>query len=59
MKVTEECFRKVKKDCFKFIKSQETSKEKFGGIPSIIPWPLLIVRMDLLNKYQEYHEANT
>ena len=25
MKVTEECFSKVKKDCFKFIKSQETS----------------------------------
>ena len=29
MKVTEECFTKVKKDCFKFIKSQETSTEKF------------------------------
>jgi len=24
-----ECYRKVSKDCFKFIKSQETSKEKF------------------------------
>ena len=31
MKVTEECFSKVKKDCFKFIKSQETSTEKFGN----------------------------
>ena len=31
MKVTEECFSKVKKDCFKFIKSQETSSEKFGN----------------------------
>ena len=31
MKVTEECFNKVKKDCFKFIKSQETSTEKFGN----------------------------
>ncbi len=30
-KVTEECFGKVKKDCFKFIKSQETSTEKFGN----------------------------
>ena len=29
MKATEECFSKVKKDCFKFIKSQETSTEKF------------------------------
>ena len=25
------CFKKVKKDCFRFIKSQETSKEKFGN----------------------------
>ena len=31
MKVTKECFSKVKKDCFKFIKSQETSSEKFGN----------------------------
>ena len=31
MKVTEECFNKVKKDCFKFIKSQETTTEKFGN----------------------------
>jgi D-glycerate 3-kinase len=31
MKVTEECFSKVKKDCFNFIKSQETSTEKFGN----------------------------
>jgi D-glycerate 3-kinase len=31
MKVAEECFNKVKKDCFKFIKSQETSNEKFGN----------------------------
>ena len=31
MKVNEECFSKVKKDCFKFIKSQETSKEKFSN----------------------------
>ena len=31
MKITEECFSKVKKDCFKFIKSQETSTEKFGN----------------------------
>ena len=25
------CFDKVKKDCFKFIKSQETSTEKFSN----------------------------
>tara|TARA_B100001175_G_scaffold17564_1_gene13302 strand:- start:1356 stop:2285 length:930 start_codon:yes stop_codon:yes gene_type:complete len=31
MKATEECFSKVKKDCFRFIKSQETSTEKFSN----------------------------
>ena len=31
MKITDECFDKVKKDCFKFIKAQETSTEKFKG----------------------------
>jgi D-glycerate 3-kinase len=31
MKITDECFGKVKQDCFKFIKSQETSTEKFKG----------------------------
>ena len=30
MQVAADCFNKVKKDCFRFIKSQETSKEKFG-----------------------------
>ena len=31
MKLASECFNKVKKDCFKFIKSQETPTEKFGN----------------------------
>ena len=31
MKLASECFNKVKKDCFKFIKSQETPKEKFSN----------------------------
>ena len=31
MNTVSECFDKVKTDCFKFIKSQETSKEKFKG----------------------------
>ena len=29
MKLTVECFNKVKKDCLKFIKSQETKADKF------------------------------
>ena len=31
MQSTVECYKKVKSDCLKFIKSQETSKEKFGN----------------------------
>ena len=31
MSLVNVCFDKVKKDCFKFIKSQETSTEKFGN----------------------------
>jgi len=31
MKLAAECFNKVKKDCLKFIKSQETSTEKFAN----------------------------
>ncbi len=31
MQSTAECFQKVKIDCFKFIKSQETSSEKFSN----------------------------
>ena len=36
MKLSEQCFKKVKKDCFKFIKSQETSTEKFGNKQGMI-----------------------
>ncbi len=36
MKLVEECFKNVKKDCFKFIKSQETSTEKFGNKEGMI-----------------------
>ena len=31
MQSTAECFKKVKSDCYKFIKSQETSREKFSN----------------------------
>ena len=36
MKLSEECFKTVKKDCFKFIKSQETKTEKFGNKEGMI-----------------------
>jgi len=31
-----ECYRKVNKECFKFIKSQETSKDKFKNKDKMI-----------------------
>ena len=31
-----ECYKKVSKDCFKFIKSQETTKEKFKNKEKMI-----------------------
>ena len=31
-----ECYRKVNKECFKFIKSQETSKDKFKSKDKMI-----------------------
>ncbi|MDC0393334.1 uridine kinase [Candidatus Pelagibacter sp.] len=36
MQSVESCFKKIKKDCFKFIKSQETFKEKFEGKDKMI-----------------------
>ena len=36
MQSVESCFKKIKKDCFKFIKSQETSKAKFEGKDKMI-----------------------
>ena len=36
MKSTIECYNKVNKDCFKFIKSQETAKEKFKNKEKMI-----------------------
>ena len=36
MQSVESCFKKIRKDCFKFIKSQETSKEKFEGKDKMI-----------------------
>jgi len=36
MQSVNECYKKVKKDCFKFIKSQETPKEKFKNIERMV-----------------------
>ena len=50
MKLSEECFKKVKKDCFKFIKSQETSTEKFGNKQGMIKNYLIPICFWIANK---------
>ncbi len=36
MQAVNDCFKKVKKDCFKFISSQETKKDKFKNKDKMI-----------------------
>ena len=36
MQAVNDCFQKVKKDCFKFISSQETKKDKFKNKDKMI-----------------------
>ena len=45
-----ECYRKVSKDCFKFIKSQETSKEKFKNKQNMIKSFLIPISFWIANK---------
>ena len=44
------CFDKVKKDCFKFIKSQETSKEKFSNKEGMLKSFLIPVCFSIVKK---------
>jgi len=44
------CFDKVKKDCFKFIKSQETSKEKFSNKEGMLKSFLIPVCFSIAKK---------
>ena len=50
MKVTEECFSKVKKDCFQFIKSQETKTEKFSNKDKMLKTFLIPMCFWIANK---------
>ena len=45
-----ECYKKVSKDCFKFIKSQETSKDKFKNKEKMIKSFLVPISFWLANK---------
>ena len=50
MKSAEQCFKKVKSDCIKFIKSQETSKEKFSNKDKMLKVFLIPVCFGLQKK---------
>ena len=50
MKSTVECYNKVNKDCFKFIKSQETPKEKFKNKEKMIKSFLIPVSFWIASK---------
>ncbi len=50
MQTSAECYKKVKKDCFKFIKSQETSKDKFKNKEKMIKSFLVPISFWLANK---------
>ena len=48
IKLAEDCFKRVKKDCFKFIKSQETTTEKFGNKAGMIKNYLIIITCSIM-----------
>jgi len=50
MQSIDECYKKVSKDCFKFIKSQETSKDKFKNKEKMIKSFLVPVSFWIANK---------
>ena len=50
MKIYNNCYRVVKKKCFKFIKSQETNKEKFKNKESMIKIHLIPVSFWIADK---------
>jgi D-glycerate 3-kinase len=50
MQVTDKCFNKVKKDCFKFIKSQETKTEKFSNKDKMLKTFLIPMCFWIANK---------
>ena len=58
-----ECYSKVKKDCFKFIKSQETPTEKFGNKDVmlktfLIPMCFWIAKKQIIKKPRSSNKIN-
>jgi len=50
MQAVNDCFQKVKKDCFKFISSQETKKDKFKNKDKMIKSFLIPVSFWIVKK---------
>ena len=53
MKSSAECYNIVKKDCFKFIKLQETPKEKFKNKEKMIKSFLIPISFWIANKVKK------
>ena len=53
-----DCYKKVSKDCFKFIKSQETSKEKFKNKEKMIKNFLIPISFWISNRAISPKEKN-
>ena len=50
-----ECYSKVKKDCFKFISSQETKKDKFKNKDKMIKSFLIPISYWISKKTKKNH----
>ena len=53
-----DCFKKVKKDCFKFISSQETKKDKFKNKDKMIKFFLIPVSFWISKKINKKKTIN-
>ena len=58
MQEVNECFNKVKKDCFKFISSQETKKDKFKNKDRMIKLFLIPVSFWIVKKINKKKTIN-
>ena len=58
MQEVNDCFNKVKKDCFKFISSQETKKEKFKNKDKMIKSFLIPVSFWIVKRINKKKTIN-
>ena len=58
MQAVNNCFQKVKKDCFKFISSQETKKDKFKNKDKMIKFFLIPVSFWIVKKINKKKTIN-